>query len=71
MVTELIRPANYNPGSSLNLIKLEISSCRCSQLECNYENDEAEGYSALYTRLLPLSLDIKKSPGHYTHITWS
>ena len=35
MVTELIRPVSYNPGSSQKLIKLEISSCRCSQLECN------------------------------------
>ena len=49
MATELIRPVKYNPGSSQKLIKLEISSCRCSQLECNEENDETEGYSALYT----------------------
>ena len=54
MVTELIRPVNFNPGSSQKLIKLEISSCRCSQLECNEENDETEGYIALYTPLLPL-----------------
>ena len=54
MVTELIRPVNYNPGISQKLIKLEISSCRCSQLECNEESDEAEGYSALYTPLLHL-----------------
>ena len=54
MVTELIRPVNYNPGSSQKLIKLEIGSCRCSQLECNEDNDETEGYSALYTPLLPL-----------------
>ena len=55
MVTELIRPVKYYPGSSQKLIKLEMSSCRCSQLECNEENDEIEGYSALYTPLLPLS----------------
>ena len=54
MVTELIGPANYNTGSSQKLIKLEVSSCRCSQLECNGENDETGGYSALYTPLLPL-----------------
>ena len=54
MVTELIRPVSYNPGSSQKIIKLEKSSCRCSQLECNEENDEIEGYSALYTPLLPL-----------------
>ena len=52
MVTELIRPVNYNPGRSQKLIKLEMSSCRCSQLECNEESDETEGYSALYTPLL-------------------
>ena len=40
MVTELIRPVNYNPGRSQKLIKLEISSCRCSQLKCNEESDE-------------------------------
>ena len=56
MVTELIRPVNYNPGSSQKLIKLEISSCRWSQLECNEENDETDGDSALYTPLLPLKL---------------
>ena len=55
MVTELIRPVNYNPGRSKKLIKLEIS-CRCSQLECNEESDETEGYSALYAPLLPLRL---------------
>ena len=55
MVTELIRPFKYNPGRSQKLIKLEISSCRCSQLESNEENDETEGYSALYTLLLPLN----------------
>ena len=54
MVTEVIRPVNYNPGCSQKLIKLEISSCRCSQLECNEENDETRGYSALYTSFLPL-----------------
>ena len=54
MVTELIRPVNYNPGIRQQLIKFEISSCRCSQLECNEESDETEGYSALYTPLLPL-----------------
>ena len=52
MVTELIRPVKYNPGSSQKLIKLEISSSRCSQLDCNEENDETEGYSALFTPLL-------------------
>ena len=56
MVTELIRPVNYNPGRSQKPIKLEISSCRCSQLECNEESDENEGYSALYTPLLPFKL---------------
>ena len=55
MVTELIRPVTYNPGRSQKLIKLEISSCRCSRLECNKESDETEGYSALYTPLLPLN----------------
>ena len=40
MVTELIRPVNFNPGISLKPIKLEISSCRCLQLECNEESDE-------------------------------
>ena len=55
MVTELIRPVNYNPGISQKRIKLEIRSCRCSQLECNEESDETEGYSALYTPLLPLT----------------
>ena len=54
MVTELIRPVNYNPGRSQKLIKLEISFCRCSQLQCNEESGETEGYSALYTLLLPL-----------------
>ena len=54
MVTELIRPVNYNPGISQKLIKLEISSCRCSELECKEECDEIEGYSALYTPLLSL-----------------
>ena len=44
MVTELIRPDNYNPGRNQKLIKLEISSCRCSQLEGNEESDETEGY---------------------------
>ena len=53
MVTELIRPVNYNPGRSQKLIKLEISSCGCSQLECIEESDETEGYSALYN--LPLT----------------
>ena len=47
MVTELIRPVNYNPGRSQKPIKLEISSCRCLQHECNKESDETEGYSAL------------------------
>ena len=56
MVTELIRPVNYNPGSSQRLNKLEISSCRCLQQECNEENDETEGYSALYTPILPLNI---------------
>ena len=55
MVTELIRPVNYNPGRSQKLIKLEINSSRCSQLECNEESDETEGYSTLYTPLLPLT----------------
>ena len=55
MATELIRPANYNPSCSQKLIKLEISFCRCSQLEWNGENDETGGYSALYTPLLPLT----------------
>ena len=50
MVTELIGPVNYNPGSSQKLIKLEISSCRCSQLKCNRENDETGS-----TPPLPLS----------------
>ena len=50
MVTELIRPVNYNPGRSQKLIKLELSSCRCSQLESNVENDETE-----VTPLLPLN----------------
>ena len=54
MVTEMISPVNYNPGRSKKLIKLGISSCRCSQLECNDKCDETEGYSALYTPLLPL-----------------
>ena len=54
MVTELIRPVNYNPGRSQKLIKLEISSCRYSQLEFNEESDEIEGFSALYTPLLSL-----------------
>ena len=54
MVTELIRLVNYNPGISQKLIKLEISSCRCSQLECNEERDETEGYSALYALTLAL-----------------
>ena len=55
MVTELIRPVNYNPGRSQKLIKLEITSCRFSQLECNEESGETEGYSAFYTPLLPLN----------------
>ena len=54
MVTELIKPVNYNPGRSHKLIKLEISSCRCSQLECNEERDETGGYFAFNTTLLPL-----------------
>ena len=60
MAVELIGPVNYNPGSSQKLIKLEISSCRCSQLEYNEENDE----TALDTPLLPLtqiiSVDFQK-----------
>ena len=56
MVTELIRPVNFNPGRSQKPIKLEIRYCRCSQLECNEESDEAEDYSALYTPLLPLTV---------------
>ena len=59
MATELIRHVNYNPGSSKKLMKLEISSCRCLQLECNEENDETEGNSALYTPLLPLKMKAK------------
>ena len=55
MVTELILPVNYNPGVSQKPIKLEISSCRCSQLECNEESDETECYSALYTPILPIT----------------
>ena len=51
MAAELIRPVNYYPGSSQKLIKLEISSCRCSQLEYNENNDE----TGLYTPLLPLT----------------
>ena len=51
MAAELIRPVNYNPGSSQKLIKLEISYFRCSQLEYNEENGE----NALYTPLLPLT----------------
>ena len=51
MVYELIRPVSYIPGRSQKLIKLEISSCRCSQLECNEESDETESYSALNTPL--------------------
>ena len=62
MVTELIRHVNYNPGRSQKLIKLEISSCRCSQLECNEESDETDAYSALYTPLLP-----SKVLGKHTH----
>ena len=54
MINELVRPVNYNPVISQKLIKLEISSHRFSQLECNEESDETEGYSALYTPLLPL-----------------
>ena len=53
-VTELIRPVNYNPGISQKLIKLEISTCKCLQIESNEESDETEDYSALYTPLLPL-----------------
>ena len=40
MVTGLIRPVKYYPGISQKLIKLEVSSCRCSQLKCNEESDE-------------------------------
>ena len=40
MVTELIRPVNYNPGRSQKLMKLELIPCICSQLECNEERDE-------------------------------
>ena len=58
-ITELIRPVNYNLGISQKLIKLEISSCKCSQLECNEEGDETEGYSALYTPFLPLRSPIE------------
>ena len=54
MYTELIRPVNYNPGICQKPIKLEISSCRCSKLQFNDESGETEGYSALYTPLLPL-----------------
>ena len=64
MAAELLRPVIYNPGSGQKLTKLEISSCMCSQLEYNEENDETEGYSALYTPLLPLtqiiSVDFQK-----------
>ena len=56
MVTELIRPVKYNPGISQKLIKLEISICRCSQLECDEDSDETEEYFALYTQLLPLKV---------------
>ena len=52
----MIRPVNYKQGSSQKVIKLEISSCRCLQLECNEENDETEGFSVLYTPLLPLNM---------------
>ena len=61
MVTELIRSVNYNSDISQKLIKLEIS-CRCSQLECNEESDETEGYSDLYTSLLPLSYQLPLRP---------
>ena len=60
MVTELIRPVKYNSGISQKLINLEISSCRCSQLECNEESAKTEGYSALHTLLLPLSYHSNK-----------
>ena len=54
IVTELIIPVTYNPGISQKLIKLEISSCRCSKIECNEESTKIEGYPALFTPLLPL-----------------
>ena len=38
----------------------EISSYRCSQLECKEESGETEGYSALYTPLLPLTIEFMK-----------
>ena len=51
MVTELIRPVNYNSGRSQKVIKLEISSCRCLQLECNEENDETLLFSVIMLAL--------------------
>ena len=69
MVTELlrVRPVNYNPGIRQKLIKLEISSCRCSQHECTEESVETEGYAALYTPLMPLNDEL----GHKQCNPWS
>ena len=68
MVTELIRPVNYNPGISKKLIK----SSRCSQLECNDESDEIEGYSALYIPILPLTnICLRASPGKNMTRVWN
>ena len=66
MVTKLIRPVNFNPGRSQKLIKFEISSYRCSQIECNEDNDENEGYSALYIPLLPLRVNSEFDGNHLT-----
>ena len=59
MVSERIRPVNYNPGIWQELIKLEIRSCMCSQLGCNEESGVTEGYSALKIPLLPLKIKQK------------
>ena len=67
MVTELIRPVNYNPGRSQKLIK-EISSCRCSQLKCNGYNGETHSVQVRLRTCRGLHNGIKKKNDETTTI---
>ena len=61
MVTELISPVSYNPGICQELIKLEISSFRFSQLDCNEESGEVTTNKGILTiaRQYPTPVSIK------------